>query len=80
MDCLPPRHEWSIGARWLFIKEHLAALRWHLETLEQSLAQGAVGLIAERQHLAEICQRGVETHTLLEQLSQLPPETLADLN
>jgi hypothetical protein len=75
MDCLPSSNEWSQRTRWEFAKEHIDALRWHLEALEKALAQGgAPALINERQHLPELCQRGVEAHALLEQLATLPLE------
>ncbi|PIQ28571.1 hypothetical protein COW36_12640 [bacterium (Candidatus Blackallbacteria) CG17_big_fil_post_rev_8_21_14_2_50_48_46] len=80
MDCLPALHEWSSRTRWEFIKEHLEALRWHLEQLEAEVEKGPHAVISERQHLQEICQRGVETHTLLEQLARLPLDELQELN
>lgn len=80
MDCLPSLDEWSPRTRWEFVKEHLAALRWHLEALEKATQQGASGLIAERPHLQELCQRGVDAHTLLEQLALLPAEQLQTLD
>ncbi len=76
MDCLPTSHEWSARTRWEFVKEHLEALRWHLEALEQAQQKGASALSAERIHLQELCQRGVEAHSLLESLALLPVETL----
>lgn len=79
MDCLPALEEWSPRTRWEFVKEHLDALRWHLESLEGALEQGASALMAERTHLQELCQRGVEAHTLLEQLAHLPEDQLKSL-
>lgn len=79
MDCLPTLGDWSANTRWEFVKEHLSALRWHLESLESALQQGAPVLMAERTHLQELCQRGVEAHTLLELLAELPEEQLQDL-
>ena len=74
MDCLPSSHEWSLETRWLLIQEHIEALRWHLEQLEAEKTLS--GLLSAREHLQELCLRGVEAHGLLEQLSLVPPESL----
>jgi hypothetical protein len=78
MDCLPPPEQWSLKSRWLMIQEHLEALRWHLEKLETTAT--ARELIAAREHLREICLRGAEAHSELEQLNQLPQAQLNTLD
>ncbi len=76
VDCLPASNEWSARTRWEFVKEHLSAVRWHLEALEKAQQKGAAELSAERIHLQELCQRGVEAHALLESLALLPADML----
>ena len=80
LDCLPSPEEWSPGSQYLMFKEHLQALRHHLEQLEHAAQSSAQELVQQGPHLKEINQRCLDANDLLEALSKQPEYILAALS
>ncbi|MGV3526949.1 MAG: hypothetical protein ACO1RX_22220 [Candidatus Sericytochromatia bacterium] len=77
LDCLPTPNDWSPATQYLLLREHLAAMRSHLDSLQG--AADAAQLVQAAPELNELNARCLEAHTLLQSLATLSPERLQAL-
>ena len=78
-SCLPDASEWSIGAKYSLLEDHLDALKWHVGELEIALKGGPNHILQHQAHYHEIYKRVQGSLELLLELGKHPQDDLQGL-